>query len=178
MVTERLDIRNSREVEVTERRYRFALDRLDRAEKVMDAACGTGFGTHILAQKCEVLGIDRSREALDIARWEMGYAGLYLQMDLALIPTDFFRYFDAVVSLETLEHLKYPKAFLWKIAQAGCGHLILTTPIVPTRHFNPYHLHDFTQEQVLGWLAEQGYQVLEQQTLEGIYLAVDARRAG
>ena len=53
---------------------------------------------------------------------------------------------DTIVSLETLEHLENPSAFILTMAEqlvAG-GKFIASVPITPSMDANPYHLHDFT----------------------------------
>ena len=96
-------------------RYLFAGTRLKG--RVLDAACGCGYGTHILKKAgCDVTGVDIDPTAIEFAErhWE---GAKYACLDLnSQTPHEAF---DAVVSFETLEHLVNPGIALkgfWKIA--------------------------------------------------------------
>ena len=82
---------------------------------VLDVACGTGYGSQMLADAGakSVLGVDISREAIEFARghhasdrtrFELGDA-----QNLYDIPREKF---DAIVSFETVEHVPNADAFL------------------------------------------------------------------
>ena len=50
-------------------RYKYALTHLKPNWKVLDIACGSGYGSKMIAQKgCSVFGCDVSDEALDFSR--------------------------------------------------------------------------------------------------------------
>lgn len=95
-------------------RYRWAAQVLPPNSKVLDLACGVGYGSFILAEAGHVvLGVDRSPEAIRYAR------NFYLKPDY----TDFlcsdleafvspFTHVDAIICFETLEHLKNPGELL------------------------------------------------------------------
>src|SRR5215212_5695929 len=100
-------------------RYQFAAIVLKRdgAKSILDAACGSGFGSHFLSQQVpdvRVMGIDRSDQGLAIARKN------YTASNIAYIKDDCHTLsaagksgpFDAIVSFETLEHLPRPDDFL------------------------------------------------------------------
>jgi SAM-dependent methyltransferase len=71
-------------------------------------------------------------------------AGLRFHIDNALSFDD--GPFDAVVSLETIEHLADPQAFLQRVAthllRRG-GVFVGSVPVTPSMDANPHHLHDF-----------------------------------
>lgn len=97
-------------------RYIFAGTRL--SGRVLDAACGCGYGTHILATAgCDVTGVDIEPDAIDYAKkhWP---GSVYEIMDLNHgVPRGTF---DSVVSFETLEHLETPQVALegfWGISK-------------------------------------------------------------
>ena len=82
-------------------RYEFAA-RFLAAGRVLDIACGAGYGTRLLADRaagrCAVLGVDRSESAIDYARARYGGAGVEFLAADALAFRD-PEGFDAIVSL-------------------------------------------------------------------------------
>ena len=86
-------------------RYAWAA-RLVNGLSVLDAACGEGYGSHLLAQSAaRVDGVDIDPQA--VAHAKAKYASDHLQFHAASaldlpFPDD---HFDCVVSFETLEHL-------------------------------------------------------------------------
>ena len=130
-------------------RYRFAQRWVDDG-RVLDCACGTGYGTYILAQRGrEVVGIDRSPEALRIAATDWAASNIrYLSLDIDNLET-LEEQFDVVVSFETIEHLHDPAGFVRKAHDRlnANGSFIVSTPnknvyrggLAP----NPFHLHEF-----------------------------------
>ena len=82
-------------------RYVNAAAYLRPDDVVLDAACGTGYGTRILAEKClGVIGTDLNKAALEHAWQEMSINVQFMQSDL--LRTSFN--VDAIVSIETIEH--------------------------------------------------------------------------
>lgn len=87
-------------------RYEFAAQ-FTEGLNVLDAACGTGYGSEILNAN-NYFGIDVSKEAIDYAKEK--YQGYFNIEDLEKeleIPS-----VDVVVSFETIEHLENPHNFL------------------------------------------------------------------
>jgi cyclopropane fatty-acyl-phospholipid synthase-like methyltransferase len=73
----------------------------------VDFACGSGYGTAIIAQGCDtVIGIDASKEAIDHARREYPHL-LFLRGSVLGLKRAMHLWgpVDVVVSIETLEHL-------------------------------------------------------------------------
>lgn len=121
-------------------RYGFACAALAplRNASVLDFGCGIGYGSEMLAAAGNiVVGCDSSVEALTIARLRRGNLATFV------LPNELPLRVHATVAFEVLEHLEDPEAFLADI-QARSGHLIVSTPIVPTKANNPWHKHDFT----------------------------------
>ncbi len=129
-------------------RYEFASGFLSAAGRCLDIACGVGYGTRLLAKGggrgVSVLGVDISPAAIDHARRH--YAGDGIEFRLA----DAMRFhdpegFDAIVSLETIEHLEHPGEFVDRLADLlrPGGVLIASVPTTPSVDLNPHHRHDF-----------------------------------
>ena len=98
-------------------RYRFAVHALgDPApRRILDAACGVGYGSRHLANAlgAHVVGIDRSEHALAVARREFAADRVeFLRDDCeTLTGVAALGPFDALVTFETLGHLAHPDRF-------------------------------------------------------------------
>ncbi len=130
-------------------RYRFAA-RHARPGRLLDIACGVGYGTRLLADEArevsEAVGVDLSEEVISYARDR--YAGSRVEFRSA----DAFSFqdpdgFDTIVSLETIEHVRDPELLvgnLVRLLRPG-GILIASVPTTPSVDVNPHHLHDFSE---------------------------------
>lgn len=88
-------------------RYAFA-SALAAGKRVLDAACGEGYGSALLADTAaEVLGVDIAAEVIDHARARYaGRAGLrFEQASVAALDALPAASFDLICSFETLEHV-------------------------------------------------------------------------
>lgn len=113
-------------------RYRFACSLLTPQMYVVDAACGTGYGTELVASKAHrVVGLEKSHHALLWAKaHHAGPSINYRYADLARPLPYPPKLFDAVISFETLEHVENPDALLSEFARVlkDNGLLIISTP--------------------------------------------------
>jgi O-antigen biosynthesis protein len=134
---------------------------------VLDAACGTGYGSLMLreAGAVSVTGVDIDGPSVERAKIDYCQDGItFMQGDVLQLPfTD--ESFDAVVSFETIEHV--PKGAAWireaaRVLKVG-GLFIVSTPnravTNPTiyfeeRPFNPHHLFEYRTSELLGELLE------------------------
>jgi SAM-dependent methyltransferase len=118
--------------------------------RVIDMACGEGYGSNVLATSAaSVVGVDANLEAYEHAR--LRYRRANLRYERNLIET-FSAPADAVVFLQTIEHLQDPGAALEHfrgLVGAG-GAVYLSTPNVLTlapkgapRSDNPWHVHEY-----------------------------------
>ncbi len=133
--------------------------------RVIDMACGEGYGSDVLAgSAASVVGVDANPEAHVHARARYRRANLRFERDL--IET-FSEPADAVVFLQTVEHLQDPGAALehfrglvagvgeggaaqGSAGRGGGGTVYLSTPNVLTlapegaeRSDNPWHVHEY-----------------------------------
>jgi 2-polyprenyl-3-methyl-5-hydroxy-6-metoxy-1,4-benzoquinol methylase len=147
-------------------RYEFALQHL-HGQRVLDIACGNGYGSAFIKTQrpeCRVLGVDVAEAAIAFARQHYVQDRLdYQCSEAATFSTD--EVFDTVISLETLEHLPAPELFVQRIRQLMVegGKFIVSVPITYSTDVNPYHLHDFTERQLVALLAQNGFQLIAQQ---------------
>jgi 2-polyprenyl-3-methyl-5-hydroxy-6-metoxy-1,4-benzoquinol methylase len=121
-------------------------------KRVIDMACGEGYGSEVLARRAvEVVGVDANPEAHDHAR--LRYVRPNLRFERGLVETfgepDSF---DAVVFLQTIEHVHDPVAVLEHLRSllAPGGVAYISTPNVLTlappgaeRSGNPWHLTEY-----------------------------------
>jgi SAM-dependent methyltransferase len=130
-------------------RYRFAGALFSEpGQRVLDVACGTGFGLAMLRQAgAGAIGIDYSAETL---RHQAGV----VQADAARLPVQSDA-FDLVVSFETIEHVPNAAALVQEIRRVlkPGGRLILSTPNrafgPPELHTgNPFHVQEFTADEL------------------------------
>ena len=72
--------------------------------------------------------------------------------------------FAAVISLETIEHLPNPQAFMERVTKRLLrpgGLFVGSVPVTPSMDANPHHLHDFTARSFRELLASHGLVELE-----------------
>jgi SAM-dependent methyltransferase len=129
--------------------------------RVIDMACGEGYGSDVLARSARsVVGVDANPEAHEHA--SLRYRRENLRFARDLVDT-FSEPADAVVFLQTVEHLTDPRATLAHFATlvAGTGGrpnggaaVFVSTPNVLTlapkgaeRSGNPWHVHEYRVEE-------------------------------
>jgi ubiquinone/menaquinone biosynthesis C-methylase UbiE len=133
-------------------RYAFARRYAD-GKRVLDAGCGTGYGSAELAQSAAaVTGVDISADAIEYARESYPIPGLrFLESSCIAVPSP-PESFDLVVAFEVIEHLTEYRAFLNECARVLTreGLLIVSSPnkryYAETRAAtgpNPFHEHEF-----------------------------------
>lgn len=143
-------------------RYIFAGTRVG-GSRVLDAACGCGYGTHILRTAgCEVTGVDIEPEAISYA--EKNWPGAtYIMQDVCDPLTGSY---DAVVSFETLEHLIEPTTALQNFAKIAPT-LICSVPNEINYPFHKSrfsgdkypHIKHYTPDELHFLLNEAGYTI-------------------
>jgi SAM-dependent methyltransferase len=116
--------------------------------RVADLACGEGYGADVLARRAaEVVGVDANPEAYEHARQRYRRANLRFERGLV---EDFEGRCDAIVFLQTIEHIHEPGTLLDRIAAAAPTAYITTpnrltlAPAGAERSDNPWHLREYT----------------------------------
>jgi SAM-dependent methyltransferase len=135
-------------------RYRFAAQ-LARSLRVLDVACGEGYGAQILAAggASAVVGADVDERAVAHARSRYPEAE-FVTADVAKLPFEDGS-FDLVVSFETIEHVQRPEEALAELRRvlAPDGLLVISTP---NKHQylveNEFHEREFTHEEFVALL--------------------------
>lgn len=137
-------------------RYVFAA-RWSRNARVLDAACGEGYGAALLARSAAaVRGVDISARAIEHARDRYGgFENLGFEVaDCTRLPFDDGG-FDMVVSFETLEHLSEQESLLAEFRRVlhPEGFLVLSSPdkaVYSERHgfSNPFHARELYRDEL------------------------------
>jgi SAM-dependent methyltransferase len=122
--------------------------------KVVDMACGEGYGSAVLARSArEVVGVDANPEAHEHAK--LRYTSATLRFERDLVET-FAESCDAVVFLQTIEHVSNPEVVLehFKALVGPSGLVLLSTPNVLTlapegaeKSQNPWHVKEYRAEE-------------------------------
>ena len=132
--------------------YRWIADRCTGL-RVADMASGEGYGSAVLAKRAaEVTGVDANPEAHEHARLRYSVPGLRFERGL-VEDWDAGAPWDAIVFLQTIEHVAEPAALLARFAEllAPGGVAYVSTPnrltLAPPgaeRSGNPWHVREYT----------------------------------
>jgi 2-polyprenyl-3-methyl-5-hydroxy-6-metoxy-1,4-benzoquinol methylase len=167
MTEERIDLLTTKNLGNVLRhveRYAWAA-RLVRG-RVIDVACGTGYGSALLAGSPKiksVLGIDRDPATIHTcqARYHHAAPRLSFKIGDALEITGA----QTVVSFETIEHLPTPEKFLHRvhhILDPKRGMLLCSVPIGERPGQNRFHFHTFTRKSFVALLTQCGFRIVDQ----------------
>ncbi len=135
-------------------RYAWAAE-VVRGKRVLDAACGEGYGSRLLSARAgHVTGLDVSEQAIVHARQR------YQADNLAFETGDATRLpfaedsFDVVVSFETLEHLEAQDQLLAEFRRVlrADGFLLISSPDRKTysddrNYDNPFHVRELYRDE-------------------------------
>jgi SAM-dependent methyltransferase len=140
--------------------YRWIAGRCS-GQRMVDMACGEGYGSAVLAEHAtSVVGVEANPDAFEHAR--LKYTGPKLSFSRALVEQfDEGAPYDAIVFLQTIEHVERPRELLERFAtllRPG-GTVYVSTPnrltLAPpgaSRSDNPWHLREYDAEEYLGLL--------------------------
>ncbi len=143
-------------------RYAFALP-LVRSKRVLDLACGEGYGSALLArQAAEIVGVDLSEEAVSHARERYRFGNLrFEQGDATAIPLESASV-DVVVSFETVEHLMAQEQMIDEFDRvlARGGLLVISSPDRRTYsdergYENEHHVRELYRDEFEALLARR-----------------------
>ncbi len=117
-------------------------------ERVVDLACGEGYGSDVLAgTAAEVIGVDANPEAHEHAR--LRYRRANLRFERTLVET-WDEPSDAIVFLQTIEHIADPAALLRgfarlaPVAYVSTPNRLTLAPEGAEKSDNPWHLREYT----------------------------------
>jgi 2-polyprenyl-3-methyl-5-hydroxy-6-metoxy-1,4-benzoquinol methylase len=115
--------------------------------KVVDMACGEGYGTAVLARRArEVTGVDANPEAFDHARLKYTRPGVRFVRNMIELHAEPC---DAVVFLQTIEHVPDPAGALRHFREmartvyVSTPNLLTLAPPGADKSGNPWHLREY-----------------------------------
>jgi SAM-dependent methyltransferase len=118
---------------------------------VADLACGEGYGSDVLARTAaSVVGVDANPEAHEHARLRYRRPNLRFVRDLV---ETYDRGADAIVFLQTIEHIIDPDTLLARFAELATVSYVSTpnrltlAPEGARKSDNPWHLREYTAEE-------------------------------
>lgn len=134
-------------------RYKFAEKYLKKGMKVLDIGCGTGYGSAVLGQKSEVIGLDNDRQAIEFAKKHFGKKAKFVigNAENLKFPDS---YFDLVCAFEVVEHLRNPRNFFKEAKRVlkNGGLFLISTPNGVCS--SPYHLRGYNYTEFLSILKD------------------------
>ena len=139
-------------------RYEWAA-RAAAGRTVLDAGCGTAYGTRLLAEAgaCEVTGVDIAGPVLEIVAPTMPDNVTLREGDLRALRDEDDTY-ELVVCFEVIEHFEDPLSVLDELVRVLVpgGVLLVSSPNRGVyQEGNPHHLHEFTPDELRAALAER-----------------------
>ncbi len=139
-------------------RYRWVAQ-LAPGRRVLDAGCGTAYGSAILAEAGarEVVGVDVAAEVLDSVRARLPSTVTLEQGDVRELPFPDGS-FDLVVCFEVIEHVDEPDRALdeFRRVLGPDGMLAVSSPnrdVYPPG--NPHHVHEYKPDELHAELANR-----------------------
>ena len=154
-------------------RYLYALPMV--RSPVLDAACGVGYGSYVMAEHGHmVTAVDIAQEATSFGRTYYGSPNIHwITADMTLAPWGWETY-KTIVSFETLEHLPNPLGVLKDFHRSldGDGKLICSVPNEEQYPFNPKnfegeqypHIRHYTPQEFEQLLNSAGFDVIHRGT--------------
>lgn len=118
--------------------YKFAAKMIGSGKRVLEIGCSEGFGTVLLAEHgANVLGIDLDADAIAVANATV--ASPKLRFEVGDVLTETFGVFDAVVTLDVIEHIytTHEDAFVARIVASlkPQGVLVIGTPNITSDQY-------------------------------------------
>ncbi|HEY9003792.1 MAG TPA: class I SAM-dependent methyltransferase [Mucilaginibacter sp.] len=139
-------------------RYTEAKKFVKPGDCVLDIACGSGYGANILSEvpKAAIYAgdIDCNSIANCKVEWQGNKSVQFEVMDATSLRFD-DGFFDAIISLETIEHLTGYKKMVAEFARVAKqdGVVVISTPNIKVsspdgKVMNPYHTQEFTYDEL------------------------------
>ncbi|RKD31390.1 class I SAM-dependent methyltransferase [Thermohalobacter berrensis] len=139
-------------------RYKFA--KKFAKGRVLDIACGVGYGSEILLEDNreikEIVGIDICKDTIEYAKKHYNFPQTSYFCDDALNTRlhEIYGTFDTIISFETIEHFRGDEIFinnLYNLLKPN-GTLIISTPFGRGKNYPcscPFHVYQYTEEEFL-----------------------------
>lgn len=136
------------QIRLQEHLRRYAAVRRFIYGRVLDFACGCGYGTYLLSNNpevSEIIGVDKDEESIKWAKKEYeGGSCKFICDDVQNLSGKF----DTFVSLETIEHFADNEIYQTIIKKYHINQMIISYPSKKSTHFNPFHVRDLNVQEV------------------------------
>ena len=176
---ERLDYFHDKDkvaINLSMRNYNFCQKFSPEDSEILDLGCGFGWGTDYLSQKGRCVGVDINRKTIEEARKRYGRNKKvkFVVADALRLPFK-NEQFDVVVSIENIEHVNDQRKYIEeakRVLKKG-GLLIVSTPngehfghrlrklVGVKQHGNPFHLHEFSEDELAALLEDDGFRIIK-----------------
>jgi len=137
------------QIRINEHMRRYAAVRRFCFGKVLDFACGCGYGTALVSVNpdvTEIIGIDIDKDAIEWAKKEFsGEKITFINKDINQLKQKF----DTLICLETIEHLEDLTILTALVNRCDISQLIISFPDKKSTHFNRFHFHDFVIQDII-----------------------------
>jgi 2-polyprenyl-3-methyl-5-hydroxy-6-metoxy-1,4-benzoquinol methylase len=153
------------------KRYVYAQQLIKKGDIVGDFACGSGYGTMMLAEKASlVIGADINEDVVNEVkkRYKKSQNTEFIHSNV--LDLEFQNKFNKIISFETVEHLKEEDiSELFKIyhkALKNDGELIFSTPYNQEKCEQAikmgFHLTFYiTEKTIIEWMKSSGFEIIE-----------------
>lgn len=175
---ERVDIQLNKDIDFDKldiyqknhwRRYEFARDKIEPNHICGDFACGTGYGSIMLADKAgNVTGVDVNTEVISTIKERYRHFNTVSFLNENLLNLTFTNHFDSIISFETLEHFDEANIIrlfaIFNRALKQNGKLIFSTPYMQEQSEEAikmgFHLaFNIDEKKIENWLKKAGFKI-------------------
>lgn len=125
---------------------------------VVDFGCGVGYGSKLLSENpdvVKVIGFDIQREVIEHAKQEFEndkvkfiHDELDFNIKVQEQPT------DVLIAIEIIEHIEKADKFYDQVKFINPNIVILSFPNKPSRKYNPYHYHDYNEQDICNLMSD------------------------
>lgn len=153
-------------------RYELALEIIPEGSRILDIACGVGYGSFLLAgdgNHEEIIAVDRSAESITHGKLYFDHPTIqWLNADIYDVNKHLTRgSLDAICSFETMEHLKDDHGYLEILTSLlkPQGIIIISTPNQDVLPFDPeifpFHQRHYSSQDFLGILEKHDLKIVQ-----------------
>lgn len=139
-------------------RHLFAYKQIEKTnnKNLLEIGCGNGYGAKLLSDSKNVIAIDIDKKVIETAKKQYTNKNLIFEHTNGKVLDFPDNSFDAIISFQTIEHIKFPRLFLIesrRVLKKG-GVLFLTTPNRETRleegekPFNRFHIKEYSANEI------------------------------
>ncbi len=136
---------------------------------LLEVGCGEGRGIPVLQDHCDqYTGLDKIQEVIDSLKKTYPEHS-FLQSNIPPITGLPDNAFDAIVTFQVIEHIRDDRSFLrelYRLLKPGGVALVTTPNIKKTLSRNPWHIREYTPDQLEG-LAKEVFDEVEMKGIGG-----------